>query len=178
MTRPKFDHDVGVLVLKQAVHAYSLAGVTAWIQDGTLLGAVRHGAIIPWDYDMDLGVMSGDWTPEADDILKRWGFKSDANHNTPESDYHQKWSKRGVRFCVFHYYREPDGSIWHGIRKKRYRFVYPREFELEPVQLSGVWFPAPSPPEAFLTTKYGDWRRPRRAWASGPMPMNSTRVRS
>lgn len=36
-------------------------GITYWIDGGTLLGAVRHGEIIPWDDDADLGVFDCDW---------------------------------------------------------------------------------------------------------------------
>ena len=28
---------------------------------GTLLGLVRHGGIIPWDVDLDLGLISSEW---------------------------------------------------------------------------------------------------------------------
>ncbi len=33
-------------------------GVSYWIDFGTLLGAVRHGGLIPWDDDADMSVMS------------------------------------------------------------------------------------------------------------------------
>ena len=35
-------------------------GVRYWLEGGSLLGAVRHGDIIPWDYDVDVGIYQED----------------------------------------------------------------------------------------------------------------------
>eukprot|EP00126_Sphaerothecum_destruens_P003509 Sdes_comp17259_c0_seq1m6452 len=35
--------------------------ITYWIDFGTLLGAVRHKAIIPWDNDLDVGIYAKDY---------------------------------------------------------------------------------------------------------------------
>ncbi len=160
-------------VLAELIHAYARAGVTAWMQDGTLLGAVRHGKPIPWDYDMDLGVWHDEWTPSADAYVKRAGFKNTGNHNNPDRDYHQKWSKRNVRICVFHYYEDGD-RVYHGIRRGKWRYYYDHRFDVQPVPLDGILLPAPHPPEWFLESKYGpDWRVPNQKWASGPDPFNA-----
>ncbi|XP_046999678.1 fukutin-related protein [Schistocerca americana] len=35
-------------------------GVRYWLEGGTLLGAMRSGDILPWDYDVDIGVLRDD----------------------------------------------------------------------------------------------------------------------
>ena len=172
------DPVVAVRVLKEAVGCYEAAGVPVWMQDGTLLGAVREGRTLAHDRDMDLGLMSERYKPEADKRLLEAGFQNLGNYNAPTRHYHQKWSKDGIRFCVFHYYREPDGRIYHGIKRMDYVFVYPREFEIRRIPIGGELIPAPHPPEEWLEIKYGaDWRTPVKVWNCRTMPSNAYRVR-
>lgn len=41
---------------RYVVGVLEAAGVRYWLEGGSLLGAARHGDIIPWDYDVDLGI--------------------------------------------------------------------------------------------------------------------------
>ncbi len=55
-----------------ARHVFSVLesqGVRYWLEGGTLLGAARNGDIIPWDYDVDIGMYKED-IPKSDRLLK------------------------------------------------------------------------------------------------------------
>ncbi|KFU83344.1 Fukutin-related protein, partial [Chaetura pelagica] len=45
---------------RHVVGALESAGIRYWLEGGSLLGAVRSGDIIPWDYDVDLGLYQED----------------------------------------------------------------------------------------------------------------------
>src|SRR5574344_289486 len=43
--------------LNQAVEVINNSNLSYFLDTGTLLGAVRNGAFIPWDSDIDLGII-------------------------------------------------------------------------------------------------------------------------
>ena len=45
-------------------------GFPFWADGGTMLGALRHGGIIPWDKDIDIGLLATDF-PRLIDLLDR-----------------------------------------------------------------------------------------------------------
>jgi len=61
------------------------AGVRYWLEGGSLMGAVRHGDILPWDYDVDIGFMRDD--------IHRLSFLSKAAAGQTVDDQGFSWEK-------------------------------------------------------------------------------------
>ncbi|XP_075215688.1 ribitol 5-phosphate transferase FKRP isoform X2 [Lycorma delicatula] len=47
-------------VARHVFHQLERSGVRYWLEGGSLLGAMRHGDILPWDYDVDIGIYKED----------------------------------------------------------------------------------------------------------------------
>jgi hypothetical protein len=152
------------------------AGVTSWVQDGTLLGLVRDKQIIAWDHDTDVGTFYSTWNEGVIPVLEAAGFRLDATLGSRENGWQHRWVRNSVKTDIFFYYTNPDTTIWHAAylqTVKQYRFTYSL-FELAPLTTQIGPLLAPSPPETFLETKYGpNWRIPQRRWHFATSPLNS-----
>lgn len=47
-------------LLEKVDHVLTEGHVVYWAEGGTLLGAVRHGGMIPWDNDLDIAILDSD----------------------------------------------------------------------------------------------------------------------
>lgn len=160
-TTPPMDAAVAATLLKEAKEVLDEHGVTFFLRQGTCLGAVRDGAFIPWDDDLDIG-----------SIVGLHGFDEKVIDPVAESFLARGFHVRRSRF---------DGEAWLGIMKHNIRIDWVC-FEvrkghithfpavripvhlfttLEPIDFIGQQFLVPSPPEEYLQHKYGpNWRTP------------------
>src|SRR5690606_31462967 len=84
-------------VLTDAVAALQRAGVTAWLTDGTLLGAVRERRFIAHDRDMDLGAMITQHSGAAMRELRAAGFHLRKTLGSKAAGLEHKLDRDGFR---------------------------------------------------------------------------------
>lgn len=83
MNMPRFDGDLAVLqegnllLLKALKSVCEKNGISYWILGGTLLGAVRHKGFIPWDDDIDVGMLRSDYLRLKEVMAGHQDFKVD-----------------------------------------------------------------------------------------------------
>ena len=85
-------HSCELLILKEVKRLCEENGIKYFIIAGTLLGAVRHGGFIPWDDDMDVGMLREDY--EKFIKLAKTELGSQFFLQTPETD-----SSYGLNFA-------------------------------------------------------------------------------
>lgn len=162
-------------VLTDAVAALQRAGVTAWLTDGTLLGAVRERRFIAHDRDMDLGAMITQHSGAAMRELRAAGFHLRKTLGSKAAGLEHKLDRDGFRLDIFWHYDSPDGGVWHAAwdRGRMIRYHYSR-LVLAPLMFMRRAFWAPSPPKLHLAQKYGlGWRTPKRDWDWALDPINA-----
>ena len=158
-----------VLDLLEANH------IPYWADYGTLLGAVRHGGIIPWDGDADLSI-------RAEDLPKLMALQRKVELDGYEWDYMDERERVQVRYSrvnrtnvdIFAWRTREDGTLY---RKGYCPVIDPYKgkdfplawlYPLQHLPFEGRTVPAPFEAERLLAHRYGaDWRTPLQAANDG-----------
>ncbi|NXV71684.1 FKRP protein, partial [Atlantisia rogersi] len=140
------------------------AGIRYWLEGGSLLGAVRLGDIIPWDYDVDLGIYREDigkcrWLAAAavgEQVEDPQGFLWE---KAAEGDFYRVHYSRSNRLHVDLWPFYPRGGVmtkdtWLGHPQD---VEFPESFLRPRVPLAFAGFTAMAPNDArrFLELKFG-----------------------
>jgi hypothetical protein len=158
------DVDAAASALKEAKAVLDAAGVTFFLRQGTCLGAVRSGALIPWDDDVDIGSVIGlhgfteDRVEPLVEAFRDIGFLTRIERK--DQYLYVPLVKPGVRIDWCIYWIMDAAVFMYPASRIPIRFLE----ELHEIEFLGDTYRVPNPPEEYLVTKYGpDWRTPKRA---------------
>jgi hypothetical protein len=146
-------------------------GILHWLDFGALLGAVRSGEFVPWDADVDFGVLDTD----LDAILALRPEVEAAGHRLVQDGpiVRLEYSEANGAHLDLWPWSERNGALesacveydWPGMAGGRINFPAAYLEAREPVVLYGRRFLAPAPIAQFLVEhRYGpDYMTPRRS---------------
>ena len=162
-TTPPMDVAIAKKLLLEVKDVMDLRGVQFFLRQGTCLGAIRDSAFIPWDDDLDLGVILGvnGFTEKSVEPLMVAFRESGYYVRSEYSDniIYATLLKNMIRVDLL-FHRVIDEHIYHwpGIWFPVTLFNHLKEISF----MGGVFF-VPNPPEEYLRIKYGpDWQTPKR----------------
>ena len=149
-----------------------------WLEAGTLLGILRDGDLIPWDYDADIGIPA----ESADEIMKlrleflpKYLIKRRLIHspwlpgNMRVIKVKTPWEKiRQINFHVdlFCVYLVGDKYRW--IDSNALKHVDSKYYDsLDTIEWEGRQINIPKYAEEYLSLRYGTWQVPDQNYNAG-----------
>lgn len=155
-----------------------------WLDCGTCLGAYRYGGIIPWDWDIDIGILLPDHEnvkrllSQLDRKLCKVQDWSSYSHPGSFLKVYIKGTKNFID--IYHYeLNEQEGTLSYfytyentpfpeSWKKNERKFTKPISwqtvFPLRKAEFDGLTVRAPNDVAAFLQSKYGSNLDPVMTW--------------
>ena len=158
-------------LMKDVHDVLEQSGVPYFIESGTLLGAVRHGEIIPWDDDMDIGVRKedlGKLEKKALPLIKKRGytvsFSGDAFQRPVKTLEAAEWYGYQIHSPSCHLdifiYKSKKNGVMRYVTEDfcAHQFFYEKEIyplKRYPLGPLSVW--GPQNPKPYLDRSYAHW---------------------
>ena len=120
--------NLGIINLKNIKRVFDEEAITAWLDMGSFLGAARNGKIIPWDTDIDFGVMEGELTEDsvAIDKIRNLGYSVEFNNLKKKIRIEKDFPLEIYAIDIYFYERGPNFARrdWCvSITKLRYKWL-------------------------------------------------------
>jgi len=144
--------------LSEMVRVLKDHSIPFFLSGGTLLGAIRHGDFIPWDWDVEVSADASILYEKCDTLIDRFssvGFVVRGDFSL--ENFKLVLERYNTKYEVIGYLRFQDQMIRRNWRVPA-RFFENPEF----VELRGERYPVLSPPLEYLEFFYGDWQTIKR----------------
>ena len=137
--------------------------INYFLQTGILLGAIRENDFIPWDWDVELSVLSDEVTEKFDlliEEIKTSGFTIEKYYKelpTLKIDFVGKLPKETTGYTIKGWNHDKIKNIfWRRTYKIPDHFL----LNMKKIYFFEKYHFAPHPPEKFLEYLYGNWKKP------------------
>jgi phosphorylcholine metabolism protein LicD len=163
-------------MLFETLDIFDQMGITYWIDDGSLLGIIRDGTLIPWDHDVDIGI-PGDSVGRILDLKskflpkyllrKKYTDTSWLPTNIRSIKIKSVWEKlMHINFHIDLFAKYKMDNRYQWIDSDAFKCINCDYYDkLEKIDWEGRLIPIPSNVEGYLSIRYNDWRTPTRDYS-------------
>jgi len=154
--RTEAELDLQSRALIEVREILNLNKIPYFIMGGALLGSIREGDFIRWDYDVDIEVKTEEIKPKHEllmSLLIKAGFQI-TFHDSSWTDYKIIASKHGINYEITGYMK------MRGLRYRK-RSFHPDFKDGGEIILRGEKYSTFLFPEKYLDWFYGDWKKPK-----------------
>lgn len=179
----------GLQTLLQTDKAFRSMNAHMFLHFGTLLGAVRDHGFIPFDNDLDVGLLSTQRPDNIDDVMKQFGFQKKRHYFVKETGRitEEQYSYKGVQIDIFYFFEDdivPDDNMCYCYVARRHETKEWKEANrtdgfpcvlwpvckspLQEINFLGNQFFIPEHAKEWLAQIYGsDYMTPIKHWSVG-----------